>query len=119
MQFDFLSRLLKPLRRPVPVAALRVGDVDVPLEFVRHPKARRYILRLTPEREQAEHRAEQHGHDMQTNLVEQSGPQALVCDIRARHRDDRGRRWQRHRAVGKQDRSHHHDPAARKPCHCQ
>ena len=50
MQFDFFQRLLNHARPTVPAAFVRVGEVELPVEFVRHPQARRYVLRLTPER---------------------------------------------------------------------
>ncbi|MFM8468598.1 MAG: M48 family metallopeptidase [Limisphaerales bacterium] len=50
MQLDLFSRLLNRVRLSAPAASLRVGETEVPVEFVRHPKARRYVLRLTPER---------------------------------------------------------------------
>lgn len=47
MPLDFLLRSSAPERaRP---ASLRVGDREVALEFVRHARARRYILRLRPD----------------------------------------------------------------------
>ncbi len=50
MQLDLFTRLLNRVRPAAPSAALRVGETELPVEFVRNPKARRYILRLTPER---------------------------------------------------------------------
>jgi predicted metal-dependent hydrolase len=50
VQLDLFSRLLRRVRPNAPAAALRVGETELPVEFVRNPKARRYILRLTPER---------------------------------------------------------------------
>lgn len=50
MQFDFFQRLLNCARHGAPAMFIRVGEADVPVEFVRHPRARRYVLRLTPER---------------------------------------------------------------------
>ena len=51
MQLDLFTRLLSRVRPNAPAAAaLRVGGTELPVEFVRNPKARRYILRLTPER---------------------------------------------------------------------
>lgn len=50
MQLHFFSRLLKRLRPNTPTDSLRVGETELTVEFVRHPKARRYVLRLTPER---------------------------------------------------------------------
>jgi len=50
VQLDLFSRLRNRLRPAAPDAALRVGGTELPVEFVRNPKARRYILRLTPER---------------------------------------------------------------------
>jgi predicted metal-dependent hydrolase len=50
VQLDLFSRLLRRVRPAAPAKTLRVGDTEVPVELVRHPKARRYILRLTPER---------------------------------------------------------------------
>ena len=50
MQLDLFTRLLNRVRPTAPTAALRVGGTELPVEFVRNPKARRYILRLTPER---------------------------------------------------------------------
>jgi predicted metal-dependent hydrolase len=50
MQFDFFQRLLNRARPAGPVSSVRVGELEVPVEFVRHPRARRYVLRLTPER---------------------------------------------------------------------
>ncbi|MEN9576268.1 MAG: hypothetical protein RL514_4123 [Verrucomicrobiota bacterium] len=50
MQLDLFSRLLQKLRPSAPATSLRVGETELPVEFVRNPKARRYILRLTPER---------------------------------------------------------------------
>ena len=50
MQLDLFTRFLNRVRPSAPAASLRVADIELPLEFVRHPKARRYILRLTPER---------------------------------------------------------------------
>lgn len=50
MQLDLFSRLLNRVLPTVPPATLRVGETELAVEFVRNPKARRYILRLTPER---------------------------------------------------------------------
>lgn len=50
MQLHFFSRLLKRVRPNTPPDSLRVGETELIVEFVRHPKARRYVLRLTPER---------------------------------------------------------------------
>jgi predicted metal-dependent hydrolase len=50
VQLDLFSRLLQKLRPSAPATSLRVGETELPVEFVRNPKARRYILRLTPER---------------------------------------------------------------------
>jgi predicted metal-dependent hydrolase len=50
VQLDLFSRLLNRVRPAAPPATLRVGEIELPVEFVRNPKARRYILRLTPER---------------------------------------------------------------------
>ena len=50
VQLDLFTRLLNRVRPTAPTAALRVGGTELPVEFVRNPKARRYILRLTPER---------------------------------------------------------------------
>lgn len=50
MQLDLFSRLFSRARPNAPASALRVGETELPVEFVRNPKARRYILRLTPER---------------------------------------------------------------------
>ncbi len=50
MQLDLFTRLVSRVRPVGPASALRVGETDLPVEFVRNPKARRYILRLTPER---------------------------------------------------------------------
>ena len=49
MQLDLFSRLLSRVRPVAQPATLRVGETELPVEFVRNPKARRYILRLTPE----------------------------------------------------------------------
>lgn len=50
MQLDLFSRLLRRVRPNAPARVLRVGEAELPVEFVPNPKARRYILRLTPER---------------------------------------------------------------------
>ena len=51
MQLDLFSRLLNRVRpRAAAAPSVRVGDTDLLVEFVPHAKARRYILRLTPER---------------------------------------------------------------------
>ncbi len=50
VQLDLFTRLVSRVRPAAPGSALRVGETDLPVEFVRNPKARRYILRLTPER---------------------------------------------------------------------
>jgi predicted metal-dependent hydrolase len=50
VQLDLFSRLLNRVRPAAPPATLHVGEIELPVEFVRNPKARRYILRLTPER---------------------------------------------------------------------
>ncbi len=50
MQLDLFSRLLNRVRPAAVAATLRVGGTELPVEFVRNPKARRYVLRLTPER---------------------------------------------------------------------
>lgn len=50
VQLDLFSRLLNRVRPAAPAAALRVGGTELPVEFVRNPKARRYVLRLTSER---------------------------------------------------------------------
>lgn len=50
MQLDLFARLLNRVRPNAPAAALRVGETELPVEFVRNPRARRYILRLTPDR---------------------------------------------------------------------
>lgn len=44
MQLDLLTRLFSPPEREA--EALRVGGRTVPLRFARHPRARRYVLRL-------------------------------------------------------------------------
>jgi predicted metal-dependent hydrolase len=44
VQTEFLSRLLRPA--PAAGESLAVGGRSVPLEMARHPRARRYILRL-------------------------------------------------------------------------
>lgn len=46
MLATFIHRFLRPNN---PVTALEVGDRTVPVLFVRHPRARRYILRLHPD----------------------------------------------------------------------
>lgn len=46
MQFEFFRNLT---RRFIPDAALEVGDRRVPVVLIRHPRARRYLLRLTPD----------------------------------------------------------------------
>ena len=47
MQLDFL---ISPFgKQPNTPVALRVGDKDIPVYFVRSPKARRYILRMRPD----------------------------------------------------------------------
>lgn len=50
MQLDLFTRLLNRVRPAAPTDTLRVGETELPVEFVRNAKARRYILRLTPER---------------------------------------------------------------------
>ena len=50
VQLDLFSRLLRRVRPTMATDALRVGGAELPVEFVRNPKARRYILRLTPGR---------------------------------------------------------------------
>lgn len=46
MPFDLIHRLT---RRFNPVAALEIGGRTLPVVLVRHPRARRYILRLHPD----------------------------------------------------------------------
>ena len=50
MQIDFFSRLLNRVRPAAPSTSVQVGDTELPIEYVRNPQARRYVLRLTPER---------------------------------------------------------------------
>lgn len=47
MQLDFLTAPFR--KQPQTPVALRVGDKEIALHFVRSPKARRYILRVRPD----------------------------------------------------------------------
>ena len=47
MWFEFIGQFRK--REPLPVEALLLGSREVPLSLVRHPRARRYRLRLRPD----------------------------------------------------------------------